>query len=260
MPKTDVHPDRKDLQAKVVPMVPMANLAVLVNQACPATTRQYLWMKKANAAGAHPAHLDHPAHPAQLDPPVSKVILVYLANQPKTDLKDHQAHPDHREKKAKMVHLAKKANQEKTPNVEIKDRQVHQAKSVNPALLDPPEKKDLQANQETKPTMAHPDHLVKEENLETKDPLVQLVQKAPPARMLTIVHVPDVPPRLPLPRPSRKLKKPNDYRTRSIFTIEYRIHYFGLTGAFNFLNDYRKFFNPVLRFFLIIPIHASKCN
>jgi len=79
MPTTRAHPDRKALQARMASLAFPANLVTLVNPAYLATIHQFHCLLMADADGAHPDPLDHPAHPALLDLLVPKEALVPLA-------------------------------------------------------------------------------------------------------------------------------------------------------------------------------------
>lgn len=199
-----------------------APMVILVNQDCPAIIHQYLWMRKANAAGAHQElqvpqeHPDHKVHP------VPKVILVYPANLVNPVHKVHPARQAQLVRRAPMVNPVRREMSAKTQKVVPKD---HLAQEANSETLDHP------VPVETKAQMANPahldlqvlqDHPAKVANQATKAQLVHPDLQAHPAQTPTIA----------LARNDRKQQQPKPRHTRKHNHLD-RIGIRSLTAAFD---------------------------
>jgi len=254
--KIVVHPVRREHQESLAQMVRLVSLAHLANPVCLATTHQFHWMPKENAAGAHQDHLALPAPRAQQDQLESKESPVCQASQARMDHKDHLDHPAQQAPKPQMESPATRENPAKMRNEATKDHPDQRAKQENPDQRDQMERRDHKRNPAHQELLDHPVHQAQVANQETKDRPAHLVPQERLVWMPTIVLARDALPRMPRRRqpkwPRKHKKGEHSMRMRSSDTLNITV---GLTGAFN--GDYSKCSNPVLLSQVFNPLSFS---
>jgi len=192
MPTTRAHRDRKALRARMVKTAFPANPDMLVNPAYLATIHQFHCLLMANADGAHPDPLDHPAHPDLPDQLVPKeapdplAVLVRLAVLAHPDLLDPLDLPA------------------QTANQDLVATKVPTRPQAAKAMLAVPVAKAnldllvrlaivaLLAKLEVPETLDRPARLEALAKTAEKDRTAHLVHPAAPARMPNTAHAPTV--------------------------------------------------------------------
>jgi len=219
----DAHQDLLARLENSVWTVWLANQALQVNQACPATTHQFLCHPMDVVVGVHPVHPDLQARLDPLDQLATKdnqAIQVQQAKMAALEdpaIQEAQASPAN---KAVPVQPAMLVAMLKLDKKEIMD---HPVPLVNLVPVAPTANVVVLANLAPQAYLVHPAPLAQVANRPTKVPLVHEARPAVLARMPNIVHVPDV------PRRSRKSRKP---KWNKIWGFGFILFFFGTQFSF----------------------------